>query len=111
MKIEFFATRSLARAAANELNGQFKDFGKDSPQGNRWAVEVPEVSQTMAQAVERYNNSDTWDLLEDASTIESQRPGIIGEQVLKTPNNKPVRVSWRRSMTAVRLANHLAKVS
>lgn len=111
MKIKFFATRSLARAAANELNGQFKDFGKDSPQGNRWAVEVPEVTQTMAQAVERYNNSDTWELLEDASTIANMRAGIVSEQTLKTPNNKPVSVSWRRSLITLRLANHMSKVS
>lgn len=97
----FFATRTLARANVDVLNGKLKDFGKDAASGERWAVivEVPEVKP------------DNRKILEDASTIENQRPGIIGEQVLKTPNNKPVRVSWRRSMTAVRLAKHLANAS
>lgn len=48
---------------------------------------------------------------QEAKTILNRPGSIIGDQVLSTPNNKPVRVSWRRNMTAVKLANHLAKVS
>lgn len=116
----FFATRTLARANVEVLNGKIKDFGKDAPTGERWAVlvEVPEQNSEidMNQSMDTAVNS-TIDFLKrerlmmDASTITSQRPGIIGEQTLKTPNNKPCRVSWRRSMTAVRLAKHLQKVS
>jgi hypothetical protein len=115
----FFATRTLAREAATTLNAKVKDFGSTAPKGERWAVvsepyivlpadasdeQIAEAQQTLA------------DLHHDVSPQEAKatlnRPGtIIGEQVLKTPNNKSVRVSWRRSMTAVRLAQHLQKVS
>lgn len=125
IQTHYFATRTLARANVEVLNGKLKDFGKDAPTGERWAVlvEVPEVQETVQHSeIEMHQSMDsaidsTIDFLKrerlmmDASTITNQRPGIIGEQQMKTPNNKPVRVSWRRSMTAVRLANHLAKVS
>lgn len=37
--------------------------------------------------------------------------GIIGEQTLKTPNNKPVRVLWRRNIMAMRLADSIAQTA
>lgn len=40
MKTIFFATRTLARNAAKELNGKCIDCGNDSPTGERWAVLV-----------------------------------------------------------------------
>lgn len=125
IQTHYFATRTLARANVEVLNGKLKDFGKDAPTGERWAVlvEVPEVQETVQHSeIELHQSMDSAidstigflkrnSLLNDAVDIAKQRPGIIGEQQLKTPNNKPCRVSWRRSMTAVRLANHLAKVS
>jgi len=124
----FFGTRTLARNFLNESTAEsakLKDFGKDAATGERWAVlvEVPEVQETVQHSeIEMHQSMDTAidstidflkreRLMMDASTITNQRPGIIGEQTLKTPNNKPCRVSWRRSMTAVRLAKHLQKVS
>lgn len=49
----FFATRTLARNAAQELNGKVKDFGTSAQQGERWGVlvEVPEVLES-AQVVQ-----------------------------------------------------------
>lgn len=44
---------------------------------------------------------------QEAKTILNRSGSIIGEQTLKTPNNKPVRALWRRSMVGVRLAHHL----
>jgi len=114
IQTHYFATRTLARANVEVLNGKLKDFGKDAATGERWAVlvEVPDEATLLSPAYQETQNlHDQWKVLQDAEVITSQRPGIIGEQVLKTPNNKPVRVSWRRNMTAVRLANHLAKVS
>lgn len=119
MKTIYFATRTLARNAKDELNGQFKDFGTDAPKGERWAVLVEECF------AEAYN--ETQDLLDQwqeenqhvdsVSTITRDealkvlnRPGsIIGEQTLKTPNNKPVRTLWRRSVERTRMAHNLAK--
>ena len=51
MKTIYFATRTLARNAKDELNGQFKDFGTDAPKGERWAVLV-EVEQVQSQSIE-----------------------------------------------------------
>lgn len=117
----YFATRTLARANVEVLNGKLKDFGSTAPKGERWAVLV-EVQDVKHSEIEMHQSMDTaidstigllkrHSLINDASIIAKQRPGIIGEQNLKTQKNKPVRVSWRRSMTALRLANHLAKVS
>ncbi len=114
IQTHYFATRTLARANVDVLNGKLKDFGSTAPKGERWAVlvEVPDQAVIDSPSYQETQNlHNQWKVLQDAEVIASQRPGIIGEQVLKTPNNKPVRVSWRRSMTAVRLANHLAKVS
>lgn len=49
MKTSFFATRTIARNFASEHGGKVKDFGKDAPAGERWAVlaeavEVPAVA-------------------------------------------------------------------
>lgn len=49
MKTSFFATRTIARNFASENGGKVKDFGKDAPTGERWAVlseavEVPAVA-------------------------------------------------------------------
>lgn len=109
-QIHYFNTRSIARSNVEVLNGKFKDFGKDSVTGERWAViveveDIPatvEMSQSMDTAIK--NTMDFLkreSLLSDASIIAKQRPGIISNQVLKTPNNKPVHVSVRRNMTAV----------
>lgn len=114
IQTHYFATRTLARANVEVLNGKLKDFGSTAPKGERWAVlvEVPEQAVIDSPSYQETQNlRKNWNLINDAGIIAKQRPGIIGEQQLKTPNNKPVRVSWRRSMTAVRLANHLAKVS
>lgn len=145
MKTIYFATRTLARNAKDELNGQFKDFGTDAPKGERWAVLVDErpqinveklheVQDNFLDAVEqtqqitetsRKNRSQ---IQQDVNELHHQlrmqglevtpqeakstlnRPGsIIGEQTLKTPNNKPVRTLWRRSVERTRMAHNLAK--
>ncbi|AQW88550.1 hypothetical protein pEaSNUABM50_00024 [Erwinia phage pEa_SNUABM_50] len=103
-KTVYCGTRTLAREAAKELNGKFKDMGKDAPYGERWVVliEVPDVQEEVhTQFV------DT--LPEDAVRVLNQPTGFKGEQTLKTSNNKPVRVLWRRSKVTMRLAAHLAK--
>ena len=125
MKAIYFATRTLAREAKDELNGQFKDFGTTAPKGERWAVlveeaaeqpqnEVPEVKGTTLHS---QNDNVTYrnhlrDMHEKAVLHKlpevSFTPGIKRREVLTTPNNKPVRTLWRRSMVAVRLAAHLA---
>lgn len=118
----FFGTRTLARNFLNDStadSAKFKDFGSTAPKGERWAVlvevqaePVQELHQSMDEAIVLTQNHLRREiLLNDAVTIAKQPSGIIGEEVLKTANNKPVRVSYRRSMTAVRLAKHLAKVS
>lgn len=45
----FFATRTLARNAADSLKGKVKDFGTDAPKGERWAVLVEAVNVPMAE--------------------------------------------------------------
>lgn len=162
MKTIYFATRTLARNAKDELNGQFKDFGTGAPKGERWAVlvedylaaaydetqdkheewkrsqinidKLQECTDNLVQAVEQ-----TQQITETAQKNRSQmqqdinelhyklrmqglevtpqeakstlnRPGsIIGEQTLKTPNNKPVSVYWRRNVERTRMAHNLEK--
>lgn len=106
----FFDTRTLARDNVSVLNGKFKDFGKDAIAGERWAVlvEVPDVQSTIDNIAVNLARSI---LLDDAAVIAKQPSGIIGEQVLLTPNDKRVTVSWRRRMTPIRLAKHLAKLA
>ncbi len=119
MKTIYFATRTLARNAVAELNGKFKDFGTGAPKGERWAVLVEECF------AEAYNESqnllDEWQeqnqhvdavstITRDEALQVLDRPGsIIGEQTLKTPNNKPVSVFWRRNVERTRMAHNLAK--
>jgi len=108
----FHATRTAARNHAKEFGGKVKDNGSTAKAGERWEVQV---ELPPANAIAAYNETQQskqrWDLLQDAETMASIKPGIIGYEVLKTPNNKPVDVSYRRSMTAVRLRNHLANAS
>jgi hypothetical protein len=108
----FFDTRTLARNFLNESTAEsakFKDFGSTAPKGERWAVlvEVPDVQSTDHTAVNLARSI----LLDDAAVIAKQPSGIIGEQHLKTSNGKTCVVSWRRRMTPIRLAKHLAKLA
>lgn len=50
MTTSFFATRTIARNFASENGGKVKDFGKDAPNGERWAVlaDSLEVATTVA---------------------------------------------------------------
>lgn len=49
MAITFFASRTLARNAAKELNnGKVKDMGSTAPAGERWAVEYTSKSDAIA---------------------------------------------------------------
>ncbi len=54
MITKFYATRELARNVAREEGETFKDMGKDSPAGKRWAVLFREVKDLVenAKAVE-----------------------------------------------------------
>ena len=54
MITKFYATRELARNVAREEGETFKDMGKDSPAGQRWAVLFREVKDLVenAKAVE-----------------------------------------------------------
>lgn len=54
MTTSFFATRTIARNFASENGGKVKDFGKDAPNGERWAVlaDSLEVATTVAQHTE-----------------------------------------------------------
>lgn len=116
----FFGTRTLARNFLNESTAEsakLKDFGKDAPTGERWAVlvEVAErpaedLHASMDDAIARQRAS-MFVTPEELDAIAKQPSGIIGEQHLKTPNGKTCVVSWRRSMTPVRLARHLLKAS
>lgn len=48
MAITFFASRTLARNAAKELNnGKVKDMGSTAPAGERWAVEYTSKSDAI----------------------------------------------------------------
>lgn len=117
MKAVYFATRTLARNAVEELNGKFKDFGTDAPKGERWAVLVEETVQNDQTSVQEDSNTSqvtpvqqiTESLIDYSEAIAVlNRPGsVIGEQTLRTPNNKPVRTLWRRNKTAMRLAAHM----
>lgn len=117
MKTVFFDTRTLARNAAKEMNGKFKDMGSNCAAGERWAVLIEEIELSEIECVQQ-NNQSTDPIVvhtdavnhisRDEAIIALNRPGsIIGEQVLKTPNNKRVNVSWRRNMQATRLAHHI----
>ena len=118
MKTEFFATRDLARNAVEALNGKFKDFGKDAEKGKRWAVQFEEVQEATSETVtpvleevkkENIHVSTVNNVSSDDAIAILKRPGsIIGEQTLSTQNKKPVRVLWRRNLTATRLAAHIA---
>lgn len=119
MKTIYFATRTLARNAKDELNGQFKDFGTDAPKGERWAVLVEDY--IAAAYNEPQDLLDEWQeqnqhvdavstITRDEALQVLNRPGsIIGEQTLKTPNNKPVSVYWRRNVERTRMAHNLEK--
>lgn len=56
MKTSFFATRTIARNFASENGGKVKDFGKDAPTGERWAVlsEAVEVAAPVAAMPEAH---------------------------------------------------------
>lgn len=119
MKTIYFATRTLARNAKDELNGQFKDFGTDAPKGERWAVLVEDY--IAAAYNEPQDLLDEWQeqnqhvdavstITRDEALQVLNRPGsIVGEQTLKTPNNKPVSVYWRRNVERTRMAHNLEK--
>lgn len=152
MKAIYFSTRTLARNAVSELNGKFKDFGKDAAPGERWAVLVEDHvhfafnetqdkheewkrSEVNIDKLNEINDNfigvatevlDRNKIQEDVNELYQElninglhitpseavstlnRPGsIIGEQLLKTPNKKPVTVFWRRNMTAMRLSHHI----
>ncbi len=118
MKAIYFATRTLARNAVNELNGKFKDMGTDAPKGERWAVLVEETPAMEIQTSIQEENSPSPEMFAevmqsnlvdfaDAVKVLNQPGSIIGEQVLRTPNNKPAKVLWRRNKTAMRLAHHM----
>lgn len=118
MKTIYFATRTLARNAKDELNGQFKDFGPDAPKGERWAVLVEDNVVAYNETQDLHNDwQEQNQHIEAVSTITRDeavstlnRPGsIVGEQTLKTPNNKPVSVLWRRSVERTRMAHNLSK--
>ncbi len=47
MNAQFFSSRTEARNAANAGVGKFKDMGKDAPKGERWAVVMAQVTETL----------------------------------------------------------------
>lgn len=116
----FFATRTLARNflnASTAESAKFKDFGKDAPTGQRWAVlvEVAEVTQEVTQAFDP--NKIAFLKQEPVKAAPVQEPttitpgSIFASAELQTPNGKPVNVLYRRRMTAVRLYKVLANAS
>ena len=70
MKTIFFATRTLARNAAKELNGKCIDCGNDSPTGERWAVLVEDSTHAA------YNE-----------TQEQQRNNLNVEKLVEAQDN------------------------
>lgn len=120
----YFETRTLARNNVAVLNGKFKDFGTDAPKGQRWAVlveaqeaqPVPEVKEEIKIEQATTDNSSVSTSIKDlhvaaianAMPNVSFTPGMKRRDDLKTPNGKPVRLMVRRSMVAVRLAQHMA---
>lgn len=115
----FFATRTLARNAAAELNGKVKDHGTDAPAGKRWGVvvEVTTKAEIIAAAGKEINAP-----VIDVPATKSRNilvlgtPGIgktahmsnvlSGGQVLKNRYGKKVQVQHKRS-TAVAKAEWL----
>lgn len=111
-KTEFFATRTLARAYAKEVQGKVQDFGTDSESGKRWGVmveveEVQEVIKTESTSI----SESTLQTLLDADDQKNLSGSIIGEQLLQSPRKRNVQVLWRRNMEIIRLQAHINKTA
>ena len=111
----FYATRTLARNAAKELKGKFKDMGADSGSGKRWSVSIETILEEVKPEPKTVSTDNKHvhavsTITRDEALQVLNRPGsIIGEQTLKTPNNNPVSVYWRRNVERTRLAHNLEK--
>lgn len=98
----FFATRTLARAAAVELKGKVQDFGSTAARGERWAVivEVQEVQEVpAAQEVLAIPAAHRRNLSVNAQARVS---------TLTNKYKKPVQVTVKRSKQAELLAAFVA---
>ncbi len=77
------------------------------------AVPVKEIKNP-AERIGFLNGKVTPAIVPVLKTVEQPKPlpgSIIGEQVLKSPNRKPVQVLWRRNMQTTRLAHIVANAS
>lgn len=127
MAITFFASRTLARNAAKELNnGKVKDFGSDADAGKRWAVEytsksdavkiisagsdvVVDVAKVVPEAGDLIDipSIDAVLVLEDVDSITENKPvyypNMYGKPVImRTVKTKsPVEVRTKRSRTSL----------
>ena len=113
----FFATRTLARNAAAELNGKVKDHGKAAPAGERWGVvvEVQTKAEIITAAAEAIN-APVIDVpaVEQRNILVLGTPGIgktahmanilSGGEVLKNRYGKKVQVQHKRSKIAAQIA-------
>lgn len=103
----FFATRTLARNAAAELNGKVKDHGSAAPAGERWGVvvEVQTKAEIITQAAEAIN-APVIDVPAARNVLVLGTPGIgktahmanilSGGEVLKNRYGKKVKVQHKR---------------
>lgn len=116
MAITFFATRTLARNAAKELNnGKVKDLGKDAGE-KRWAVEFDDL-----QIIEDARGEGQTPAFVSPDMVEHKREVLKAPQataepkarefVLKDRKNNPVLIHVRRSKTAAKLAAHMARTA
>lgn len=97
-QVTFFATRTLARAAAVD-GAKFKDMGADSPKGERWAVitEVQPVQEVKeVQAIEAVKPAPLQ--IPEGAVIVAAAP----RETLKSPRKPTGKVHGKGFLTSAK---------
>ena len=98
MTTTFFATRTLARNAAADLNGKVKDFGSTAESGKRWGVVYESEPVAVVEPAKKI------------LSIPAAHAHNVNDRSCTMLNKykKPVQVTVKRSKTACLLAANIA---
>lgn len=86
MITKFFATREQARIVAREEGETFKDMGKDSPTGKRWAVQFKEISDIVNSPEPVLTAAELKQAQELAEVLNAQDDFLKGSDIEVTVN-------------------------
>ena len=109
----FFATRTLARNAAVELDGKVKDHGSDAAAGKRWAVVVelsavevqpedmkgiPTPAQPLLEMPEAHRN------ILVLGSVGAGKTSTMSDTIMKNRYGKSVQVKHKRRTNEAKAA-------